>query len=90
MLARKITYHGRVQGVGFRQSIKHIMMGFDAAGYVRNMADGTVELWIQGEEAELAAVENEIQESHLAGFIQKVERTDTAPDISVKGFQIRL
>jgi len=48
MTARRVMYEGRVQGVGFRFSVKEIAQGFEVAGWVRNLPDGRVQLEVQG------------------------------------------
>lgn len=61
---RKVTYFGRVQGVGFRATARHIAQRFAVGGYVRNLPDGSVELVAEGEPGEvdryLTAVESEL------------------------------
>ena len=46
---RRVVFSGRVQGVGFRFTCQSLARGFDVAGYVRNLADGRVELVAEGE-----------------------------------------
>jgi acylphosphatase len=87
--ARHLFYAGHVQGVGFRYSVKQIASGFDVTGYVRNLPDGQVELWIQGEKEELAAMEEDILKSHLKGFIREIKALDHAKDSALRGFEIR-
>ena len=53
MIATKIYYTGRVQGVGFRYECKRIAMGFDVKGNVQNLDDGRVQLCVVGEEDEI-------------------------------------
>ncbi len=73
MRRRRCLYSGRVQGVGFRYTAQHIAAQYAIRGYVKNMADGRVELVMEGDEAEMEHVVREIQEK-LDGFIR--ERTD--------------
>lgn len=50
---RRVFYSGRVQGVGFRFTSQHIARGFNVTGWVKNLADGRVELLVEGEPAEI-------------------------------------
>lgn len=43
-----ITVHGRVQGVGFRESMVLTATEHGVAGWVRNRAEGTVEAVLHG------------------------------------------
>ena len=37
---REIHYAGRVQGVGFRYTVRSVAAQFDVTGFVRNLPDG--------------------------------------------------
>ena len=45
---RKIIFHGRVQGVGFRYQAQRYAKALGLTGWVRNEYDGTVSAEIQG------------------------------------------
>jgi acylphosphatase len=45
---RQVIYSGRVQGVGFRFTCRHIAQGRAVTGFVKNLDDGTVQLVAEG------------------------------------------
>ena len=47
---RHIIFRGRVQGVGFRYQSQHAANAAGVTGWVRNNADGSVEMEAQGTE----------------------------------------
>ena len=49
LVTKRVHFTGRVQGVGFRWSTEKIARGFAVTGYVKNLADGRVELVASGE-----------------------------------------
>jgi acylphosphatase len=56
MIARRVHYAGRVQGVGFRATVYDISSDHSGvAGYVRNLTDGRVEVVAQGKARTIAA-----------------------------------
>lgn len=89
MVASQIFYKGHVQGVGFRYSVKQIASGFEVNGYVRNLQDGRVECWIQGEKGEVDAMKLDIIESHLNGFIKETQEFEVDAEQAIRGFEIR-
>lgn len=89
MLAKRISYRGKVQGVGFRYGVRQIAEGFAVSGHASNQADGTVEVFLQGDREEVEAMEKEIGESHLAGFIREAKGSEVEVVSGVRGFQIQ-
>ena len=87
MLGTQVFYEGKVQGVGFRFSVKEVAKGFDVVGWVRNLPDGRVELQVGGEAKEVSAFLESIRDSHLKGHIKREESYRLA-DFSAKGFEI--
>lgn len=47
-VTRQIRVSGRVQGVGFRASLRHEARRAGVTGWVRNRADGSVEALLHG------------------------------------------
>ena len=89
MIAKRAIYEGRVQGVGFRYTVKQIAMGYDVVGDVKNLADGTVELNLMGEEDEVEEFLSEIvDESTLAHHIKDTNAVEIPLLENVKGFTI--
>ena len=50
-VCKRVLFQGHVQGVGFRYATHGLAQRFAVAGYVRNLADGRVELVAEGLEA---------------------------------------
>lgn len=89
MSARRVIFEGRVQGVGFRYTCKDLAKGFEVVGTVRNLPDGTVEMEVGGEPAEVEGFINEIaEESSVAHNIKGMHVTNVPPLDGVKGFTI--
>jgi acylphosphatase len=87
MIARKIHYSGRVQGVGFRDTAREVAAGFAVAGYVRNLDNGDVELVAQGEEADVDRFLAALGE-RMRGYIESRHDEDE-PVRAIEGFAIR-
>jgi acylphosphatase len=87
-VCKRIHYWGTVQGVGFRMTTKRVAARFAVTGYVRNLADGQVEVVVQGDAAEVERFLGAVAE-RMGSYIQGHEIEDVAePPIS--GFEIRM
>lgn len=79
MIAKRVIFEGRVQGVGFRYTVKDLARGFDVCGWVKNLPDGSVELQVTGEAAEVDDfIRGILLESPLAQHIRQ-HHTETIP-----------
>ena len=90
MKAVQVFYEGRVQGVGFRYSVRQIAKGFNVTGWVRNLADGRVELQANGETDEVDAFLEDIRQSELGSLIRKESANALTNPPDTHGFEIRI
>lgn len=81
-------YAGRVQGVGFRATVRQLACGYDVTGTVRNLPDGRVELIAEGTKAELEDFLIGIDESGLSDLIAKKEVAWQSAQGNLRGFTI--
>lgn len=49
----KVIVKGRVQGVGFRWFTREKARNLGLTGYVRNLPNGNVEIWAEGEQQDI-------------------------------------
>jgi acylphosphatase len=83
-----IFYSGRVQGVGFRYTVKALVSGFEVTGTVCNLLDGRVELVAEGTKEELEAFRRAIRESELGHFIRDEKVSWEEAQNEFRGFEI--
>lgn len=79
---------GRVQGVGFRQSTRHRARSLHLHGWVRNLRDGRVEVWAQGDEQAVERFVDWLWQGPPAAMVQGVESNDVTPDGRLQDFLI--
>ena len=65
-----VYFSGRVQGVGFRYTVRMLSLEFDVTGWVKNLEDGRVEMLVEGERSELEAFQASIPDAGLRCFIR--------------------
>jgi acylphosphatase len=78
-VGRRLVVHGRVQGVWYRDSVRRVAERHDVAGGARNLADGTVEVVLEGEPEAVAAVEAYCREGPPDALVTRVDATDVEP-----------
>jgi acylphosphatase len=81
------NFHGHVQGVGFRFTCVQIARRFPITGTVQNLADGTVQLAVQGERADVNAYLAEVVQQ-FAGNIERAIRQGATVVPDEVGFQV--
>lgn len=70
----RVVFHGRVQGVGFRQTCCDYACPHRIKGWVRNRDNGTVELVGEGSESNLTQFVNDVRH-HTFGEVRDSQVT---------------
>lgn len=83
----EVCYSGHVQGVGFRYATRKVALEFDVCGTVRNLADGRVEVVVEGQQTEVESFLNELS-NRQAVYIRRMARKESHREASLRGFEI--
>lgn len=79
---------GRVQGVTFRQGCRQTARSLHLVGWVRNLADGRVEVWAQGDAPACDRLVDWLWAGPPAAAVTGVEADAVAPDVTLRDFFI--
>lgn len=89
MKVRKhLVFDGEVQGVGFRYRAYVIAQELKLTGWVRNLADGRVEMEAQGEEDQIILLTRRLRDAKRI-VITQIEVEERRPEIWETKFKIR-
>ena len=80
---------GRVQGVGFRVFVQGVAQEMGFTGWVKNMADGSVLMEAQGDEARFGALKERIQKGNGLCRVEHMTFEICRSIEGEKGFEIR-
>ena len=83
-----IHFSGIVQGVGFRYTTQRVAGGFAVTGFVRNLADGRVEVVAEGPPGEIRRFVEAIR-AEIGNYISDVEESVGPADDRFRNFKIR-
>ena len=87
-LTRRLTIHGRVQGVFYRGWSVEQARSLGLGGWVRNRRDGTVEMLISGDEEEVAKMIELCRRGPSAARVDRIDIEEGAEEVPV-GFASR-
>jgi acylphosphatase len=85
---RRIVFHGRVQGVGFRYQTRDVARRHPVRGFVQNQPDGTVLLVVEGEPHALDQVLEAVRSTMAANIRSDSVSIGTCTD-EFQNFSIR-
>ena len=86
--ARRFVVRGRVQGVGFRWFVEREAHILGIVGWVRNNADGGVEVLAQGTRDQLSGLRSRLREGPRAARVDAVDESEAKPAAGLSLFRI--
>ena len=86
-MAKHIIFKGRVQGVGFRYTAHRSARRFEVTGFIRNLGDGSVEMFVQGNPEDIDECLADIQDS-FEGCIKDTQINEVPADPRYTSFVI--
>lgn len=84
-----IIVHGDVQGVGFRAFTQRRAQSLGVVGWVRNVYDGTVEIWAEGPAARLEPFIQTVRQGPPGGFVERLDLHRRPAKGEFTSFQVR-
>jgi len=84
----ELTFIGRVQGVGFRAAAKTLANEHGVTGWVRNEADGTVALVVEGDRAQVETYLEALRD-RMGQFVDDEQIVEKDEERGYSGFEIR-
>lgn len=72
IVARRYVVTGRVQGVGYRNFVEHTAEKIRVGGYVRNLRDGSVEVFAMGTPEELLKLRKALERGPMMAEVAHV------------------
>lgn len=88
VIAKRYVISGRVQGVGFRFFAEREAALLGIRGYVRNLADGTVEAYAIGSPDSLDSFKGRLSEGPRAAEVTNVKEVDSAVNRRYSSFVV--
>lgn len=89
MIRRRVIVHGRVQGVWFRAGTRDIALSLGLTGWVRNLADGSVEAVFEGDAAAIQSALEWVRSGPERAHVEDVEIFAEEPTGEYTGFSVR-
>ena len=88
MIKKRFRIYGHVQGVGFRYFTWQYALKIGVTGFVRNLADGSVEVVAVGSENQIDALDAWLQDGPRTAIVDDVFVEDYLGDKEFTAFQV--
>jgi acylphosphatase len=88
IITRRYVVTGRVQGVGFRWFVEREARALGLGGWVRNRANGSVEVLASGTNQQLNGLYDKLKQGPRAARVDNVEVEEAAPVKDAGTFRI--
>jgi acylphosphatase len=84
----RLSIHGRVQGVWFRDSVRRTAAEHGVSGWAENLSNGAVEVVLEGDPEAVRAVAAFCRQGPRHARVDRVEEHQEAVE-GLRGFEIR-
>jgi acylphosphatase len=84
-----VVVRGRVQGVGFRWFVREAACALDLAGWVKNRADGSVEVAADGSDDAIERLRAELARGPEGARVESVDDLELMSDPLHRPFSIQ-
>jgi len=85
----RLEIHGRVQGVWFRASARDEALGIGVSGWVRNLANGHVEVTVEGDRSAVERLVAWCRKGPRGASVSKIEMKEETYAGEFDTFEIR-
>ena len=89
IVAKRFFVSGRVQGVGFRYFVQDHAAAEGVHGYARNLPDGRVEVFVEGDDESVMRVERAVRRGPAHAQVDSVVVEAAVPSGRATGFSIK-
>jgi len=84
----RLIFSGRVQGVYFRANTTEVAIRLGLHGWVRNLPDGRVEAWVEGDRQAIGQLLEYCQADIPNARVDMVEKEEGTPTGAYSSFEI--
>lgn len=85
----RLLFTGRVQGVFFRANTRQQALQLGLRGWVRNLPDGKVEAWVEGDRSDVGRLIEFCQTGITGARVDMVDMEEASPTGDYTSFEVR-